>query len=180
MGGARAGLREAQRRLPHHILFGVAADGRNGLPAAAGAGAHGRRGPDPADRLCQSRGVELVRLLRRTPEVATRLALGASRWEIQKQFWSENLLLAIIGGALGIVVGFSALRVCLLLLPPHFLPVQHVSIDAHVLLFTLAVSLFTSVLFGMLPAFAVRNVDLRSSMGGRSGAVTGTAACAKR
>ncbi len=120
-------------------------------------------------------GLSLVRLLRRTPEVATRLALGASRWEIQKQFWSENLLLAIIGGALGIVVGYFALRVCLLLLPPHFLPVQHVSIDAHVLLFTLAVSLFTSVLFGMLPAVAVRNVDLRSSMGGRSGAVTGTA-----
>ena len=114
-------------------------------------------------------GLTLVRVLRRTPEVATRLALGASRWQIQKQFWSENLLLAIIGGAVGIFVGFLALRGLLLLLPPHFLPVEQVSIDARVLAFTLAVSLLTSVLFGMLPALAVRRVDLRSSMGGGRG-----------
>jgi macrolide transport system ATP-binding/permease protein len=121
-------------------------------------------------------GLTLVRVLRRTPEVATRLALGASRWQIQKQFWSENLLLAIIGGAVGIFVGFLALRGLLLLLPPHFLPVEQVSIDAHALTFTLAVSVLTSVLFGMLPALAARKVDLRSSMGGgRSVAAAGTA-----
>jgi macrolide transport system ATP-binding/permease protein len=121
-------------------------------------------------------GVTLVRVLRRTPEVATRLALGASRWQIQKQFWSENLLLAIVGGAVGIVVGFLALRGLLLLLPPHFLPVEQVSIDARVLAFTLAVSVLTSVLFGMLPALAARKVDLRSSMGGgRSVAAAGSA-----
>ncbi|HEX5426291.1 MAG TPA: ABC transporter permease [Candidatus Acidoferrales bacterium] len=110
----------------------------------------------------------LVRVLRRTPEVATRLALGASPWQIQKQFWSENLLLAIMGGAVGIGVGFIALRGLLLLLPPHFLPVEQVSLDARVLAFTVALSLLTSILFGMLPALAVRNTDLRSSMGGRS------------
>jgi macrolide transport system ATP-binding/permease protein len=121
-------------------------------------------------------GLTLVRVLRRTPEVATRLALGASRWQIQKQFWSENLLLAIIGGAVGTFVGFLALRGLLLLLPPHFLPVEQISIDARVLAFTLAVSLLTSVLFGMLPALAVRKVDLRSSMGaGRSVAAAGSA-----
>ncbi|HEX8725639.1 MAG TPA: ABC transporter permease, partial [Gemmatimonadaceae bacterium] len=120
-------------------------------------------------------GLSLVRLLRRTPEVATRLALGASRWEIQKQLWIENLVLALAGGALGVAVGFVALRGFLVLLPPHFLPVAHVAIDGPVLVFTLAVSVFTSVLFGMLPALAVRNVDLRSAMGGRSGAMAGTA-----
>ena len=121
-------------------------------------------------------GVTLVRVLRRTPEVATRLALGASRWQIQKQFWSENLLLAILGGGLGIFIGFLALRGLLLLLPRHFLPVEQVSIDALVLAFTLAVSVLTSVLFGMLPALAARKVDLRSSMGGgRSVAAAGNA-----
>lgn len=121
-------------------------------------------------------GVTLVRVLRRTPEVATRLALGALQWQIQKQFWAENLLLAIVGGALGIFVGFLALRSLLLLLPQHFLPVERVSIDARVLTFTLAVSVLTSVLFGMLPAFATRKVDLRSSMGGgRSVAAAGSA-----
>src|SRR3984957_1773135 len=43
-------------------------------------------------------GLTLVRMMRRTSEVATRLALGASRWQIQKQFWIENLLLAVVGG----------------------------------------------------------------------------------
>src|SRR5207253_1758826 len=43
-------------------------------------------------------GLTLVRMMRRTPEVATRLALGASGWQIQRQFWIENLLLALVGG----------------------------------------------------------------------------------
>lgn len=113
-------------------------------------------------------GLALVRVLRRTPEVATRLALGASAWQIQVQFWSENLLLAIIGGAVGIAVGFLALRGLLLLLPPHFLPVESISLDLSVLAFTVVLSLLTSVLFGMLPALVVRRIDIRSSMGGRS------------
>ncbi len=113
-------------------------------------------------------GLTLVRMLRRTSEVATRLALGASRWQIQKQFWIENLLLALVGGAVGIGVGFLALRGLLLLLPEHFLPVAHVPLDGRVMAFTLVVSLLTSILFGMLPALASRNVDLRASMASRA------------
>lgn len=120
-------------------------------------------------------GLTLVRVLRRTPEVATRLALGASPWQIQKQFWAENLLLAMAGGAVGIGVGFLALRSLLLLLPEHFLPVAHVSLDARVMAFTLVVALLTSILFGMLPALAARRVDIRSSMSGRSVAGGGSA-----
>src|SRR6266403_1277119 len=113
-------------------------------------------------------GLTLVRMLRRTSEVATRLALGASGWQIQKQFWVENLLLALVGGAVGIGVGFLALRCFLLLLPEDFLPVTGVPLDGRVMGFTLAVSLLTSILFGMLPALAARNVDLRSSMTSRA------------
>ena len=109
-------------------------------------------------------GLTLVRMLRRTSEVATRLALGASPWQLQKQLWIENLLLALVGGAVGIGVGFLALRGLLVLLPEHFLPVASVPLDGHVLAFTIAASLLTSVLFGMLPALATRKVDLRSSM----------------
>src|SRR5713101_695662 len=119
-------------------------------------------------------GLTLVRMLRRSPEVATRLALGASRWQIQKQFWIENLLLALLGGVVGIGIGLAALRGLLLLLPEHFLPVAHVSLDGRVMAFTLAVSLLTSVLFGMLPALTARNVDLRSSMASRAGASGGS------
>jgi putative ABC transport system permease protein len=109
-------------------------------------------------------GLTLVHMLRRTPEVATRLALGASRWQIQRQFWIENLQLALVGGACGVGVGYLTLRGLLLLLPEHFLPVAQVPLDGRVMAFTIVVSLSTSILFGMLPALATRSVDLRSSM----------------
>jgi predicted permease len=110
----------------------------------------------------------LVRVQRRTPEIATRLALGASRWRIEKQLWIENLLLAAAGGIAGVGVGYLALRSLLQLLPPDFLPVSAVPLDSRVLAFTLGVSALTSVLFGMLPALATRRFDLRSAMGSRT------------
>lgn len=113
-------------------------------------------------------GLTLVRMLRRTGEVATRQALGASRWQIQRQLWIENLLLAIVGGTAGIGVGFLALRGLLLLLPEHFLPVANVPLDSRVLTFTLFLSLLTSVLCGVLPALTTREADLRSSIGSRA------------
>jgi macrolide transport system ATP-binding/permease protein len=112
-------------------------------------------------------GLTLVRMARRLPEIATRMALGAGRWQIQKQLWLENLLLACLGGAAGIGVGFAALRGLLSLLPEGFLPVAGVPLDGPVLAFTMAVSLLTSVLFGMLPALVIGRVDLRSSMTSR-------------
>jgi predicted permease len=113
-------------------------------------------------------GLTMVRMLRRTSEVVTRLAVGASPWQIQKQFWTENLLLALVGGGVGIGVGFMALRSLLLLLPENFLPVASVPLDARVMGFTLVTTLLTSILFGMLPALAARKVDLKASMSGRS------------
>jgi predicted permease len=113
-------------------------------------------------------GLTLVRMLRRTPEVATRLALGASRWQIQRQLWVENLLLAFVGGAAGVAVGFAALRGLLVLLPEHFLPVASVPLDGRVLAFTLLASLLTSLFFGMLPALATRRLDLRSTITSRT------------
>jgi predicted permease len=118
-------------------------------------------------------GLTMVRMLRRTSEVVTRLAVGASPWQIQKQFWIENLLLALVGGGVGIGVGFMALRSLLLLLPENFLPVASVPLDARVMGFTLVATLLTSILFGMLPALAARKVDLRASMSGRSVASSG-------
>lgn len=113
-------------------------------------------------------GLTLMRIVRRTPELALRLALGATRWEVQKQLWVENLLLALMGGLAGLGVGFAALRGLLSLLPEGFLPVAHVSLDGRVLAFTLLISVLTSLLFGMLPGFATRKVDLHSLMASRA------------
>jgi predicted permease len=113
-------------------------------------------------------GLTLVRMLRRMPEVATRMALGASRWQIQRQLWVENLLLAFVGGIAGVAVGFGALRGLLLLLPEHFLPIASVPLNDRVLAFTLLLSLLTSVLFGMLPALVTRRLDLRSAIASKA------------
>jgi predicted permease len=113
-------------------------------------------------------GLTLVRMLRRTPEIATRLALGASRWQVLRQLWIENFLRAFIGGTVGIAVGFIALRGLLLLLPEHFLPVASVALDIRVLAFTFLISVLTSVLFGMLPALATRKFDLRAAIASRA------------
>lgn len=112
-------------------------------------------------------GLTLVRVLRRSPEIATRMALGASRWQIQRQLWVENLLLALLGGTTGIATGFFALRGLLLLLPEDFLPVADVPLDGRVLAFALFLSLLTSVLFGMFPVLISRRFDLRSAIAHR-------------
>jgi len=112
-------------------------------------------------------GLTLVRMLRRTGEITIRLALGASRWQVQRQLWLEHLLLALVGGTAGMGVGWLALRGLLRLLPEHFLPVTTVPLDSRVLGFTLALSLLTCVLSGVLPVFASRKADLRPSAAGR-------------
>jgi len=113
-------------------------------------------------------GLTVVRMTRRTGEIATRMALGASRWQVQRQLWIETLLLAVIGGAVGIGVGFLALRGLLSLLPRNYLPVAGVPLDARVLAFAITVSVLTSLLFGLLPAIAVSGIDLRSFMSSRT------------
>jgi macrolide transport system ATP-binding/permease protein len=118
-------------------------------------------------------GLTLVSVLRRQSEIATRLALGATSWQIQRQFWIENLLLALIGGLSGLGTGFLALRGLLHLLPEHFLPVASVPLDGRVLAFTAGVSLLTSIFFGMLPALTTRKVDLRSAIASRAVAAGG-------
>ena len=109
-------------------------------------------------------GLTLVRITRRTPEMATRLALGGSVWQVQRQLWIENLLLAFIGGATGVGIGFLALRGLLAILPPRYLPVVTVHLDGSVLTFTILLAMLTSLLFGMLPALTVRGMNVRSSM----------------
>jgi predicted permease len=112
----------------------------------------------------------LVRVMRRTPEIATRLALGASRWSILQQFWLENVILALAGSAIGLALARFILSSLPGFVPSYMLPLGGVSMDWRVLGFTLGAALFTSLLVGALPALHTRQVDLRSSMsvGGQS------------
>jgi predicted permease len=109
-------------------------------------------------------GLTLVRIARRTPEIATRLALGATRWVVLRQLWAENLVLAFIGSTIGLALARGILSSLPGFLPDYMVPLGGLAIDGRVLAFTMAASLFTSLLFGALPALQTRGVDLRSSM----------------
>ncbi|HUD14149.1 MAG TPA: ABC transporter permease [Terracidiphilus sp.] len=112
----------------------------------------------------------------RQKEVAVRAALGASRRNIFAQFLTENLLLALTGGVLGIGVGVAALRALVAVMPPNTLPSEaDLSLNLPVLLFSLAASTLAGLLFGCAPAWYATRVDPAEALkeGGRSGTGAG-------
>jgi putative ABC transport system permease protein len=107
----------------------------------------------------------LARGVSREREVVVRASLGAGRWSLIRQFLTENVLLSLVGGLAGLVVGYGMLRAIWLMLPPFpFSREIDVQMDGRVLLFALAVSVFTGLLFGLAPAIQATRPDLASSM----------------
>jgi predicted permease len=109
-------------------------------------------------------GLTLVRIVRRTQEIATRLALGATQWMVLRQLWLEHSVLAFVGAAIGLALAHGILSLLPGFLPDYMLPLGGLAIDFRVLAFTFGAALFTSFLFGALPALQARRVDLRSSI----------------
>jgi len=109
-------------------------------------------------------GLTLVRIVGRTPEIATRLALGATRWDILRQLWSEGFVVSLLGGAAGLGLAIATLGLLQGFLPEWMIPLGGLKIDARVLVFTFGASLIASLLFAALPALQVRRFDLRSSI----------------
>jgi len=118
-------------------------------------------------------GLMLARIHRRTPEMATRMALGASRARILRQLWIENLLLALVGGAVGVGLAAALLPLMKGWLPDSMIPIGGFALNTPVLLFALGASVLTSVLFGALPALETRRLDLRSSIASGTRSVAG-------
>ena len=117
----------------------------------------------------------LARATLRGPEISVRLALGAGRLRLLRQLLTESLLLAILGGAVGIIFAFWARNALLALtdnetgfLPNGVAP----SLNWRVLVFTLAVSLLTGVMFGFVPAWRATTLDLNTTLK-QSGRTTG-------
>ena len=117
----------------------------------------------------------LARGMARQREIAVRSSLGARRGQIFAQFLTESVVLAAIGGVLGVVLAALLLTVIMALMPPFTLPSEaDVRLSVPVLLFTLAASLLSGILFGCAPAWQATRSKLvetlkeagRSSVGG--------------
>ena len=118
----------------------------------------------------------LVRATARKHEIAIRAALGAARGRIVRQLLTENVLLSLTGGALGLGLGMAGIRALLAVNPGNIPRIgadgSGVTADWRVVAFTVTVSLVTGVVFGLFPALTASRVDLNLTLkesGGRSG-----------
>jgi putative ABC transport system permease protein len=111
----------------------------------------------------------LARAAVRRKEIALRTALGAGRLRLVRQFLTESLLLAALGGAAGLLLSFWGVNLLKSFIPENISEVSAVNVDGRVLVFTLLVSLATGLIFGLVPAAQASNFDLNEMLkeGGR-------------
>src|SRR6185436_10904536 len=110
----------------------------------------------------------LARASGRQKEIAVRTALGASRWRIIRQLLTESIIVALIGGALGVLIGFWGIDALRAVNPgdaAKFIPGWYqLGINAQVLLFTLGLSVVSGIVFGLAPALQASRTNLNNSL----------------
>ena len=124
----------------------------------------------------------LTRGIGRQSELAVRTALGAGRWRIVQQLGVESLILSGLGGVLGLCLGWAGSRALAALSESavNFGQLSDVGLDGRVVAFTLALVGITTVLFGLLPAWQVSQVDLQASINAQGrGAIGGSRVAAR-
>lgn len=121
----------------------------------------------------------LSKAVSRRREVAVRLSLGASRWRLVRQLMTESLLLAMVAGAAGVVMAYWTMGVIMRFVPPVDMPIDlGLRMDVTTLLFALAVSVATGVVFGLAPAIQASGSQTMQALkeegrSGSSGRATG-------
>ncbi|HEY6329765.1 MAG TPA: ABC transporter permease, partial [Blastocatellia bacterium] len=109
-------------------------------------------------------GLLLARAVSRHKEVAIRRTLGAGRWRLIRQFLTESLMLASIGGLLGLALSYSAGRLVVAASQGAVPRLSGLQIDGRVLVFTAVVCLLSGLLFGLAPALNALGIDLNVSL----------------
>jgi predicted permease len=100
----------------------------------------------------------------RQREMAIRTALGASRWRVIRQLFTESTILALAGGAFGLLIAFWGLAAITKLLPAEFPRLNEIQIDLRILGFTFAASMLTGILFGLAPALQISRSDIQEAI----------------
>jgi predicted permease len=118
--------------------------------------------------------LSLARSTSRTREFAVRAALGATQGRVVRQLLTESVLLAVVGGGLGLLLAAWGTRAALGVLPAALPRAEQVGLDPHVLLFTVGISLLAGILFGLMPALKTSQPDLHETLkqGGRGASGT--------
>ncbi|MGC1485215.1 MAG: ABC transporter permease [Candidatus Acidiferrum sp.] len=106
----------------------------------------------------------LARAMGRSREFAIRAALGANHMRVIRQLLTESILLAGLGGALGLLLAFWGTKAVLGTLPGALPRANEVSLDSRVLLFTIGLSLFAGIVFGLAPALKTSRVNLEEML----------------
>ncbi|HKF51407.1 MAG TPA: ABC transporter permease [Candidatus Acidoferrales bacterium] len=112
----------------------------------------------------------LVRTEGRQQELAIRTALGASRARLAGELLFESLTIGLIGSVLGLGVAYAAIRFLVFLAPSGLPRIDNIGVDSHVLLFTLAIAILTSLLFGSVPVLKYARATAGTALreGGRT------------
>ena len=121
----------------------------------------------------------LARSAGRAGEIAVRLSIGASRWQLIRQLLAESLLLAALGGAAGIFVAQWTLDLIASLLPAFATSGFDWRVDRTVMLFAAVLTVTTGFLFGLFPAIHSTRPDLASALKGQSGQPSGARGAAR-
>lgn len=100
----------------------------------------------------------------RRREVAVRLAIGAGRGRLVRQFLTESLILAVIGGALGLALGWAGLRAMLAVSPDSIPRIAEIGLSSEVILFTAGISLLAGIVFGLAPLLHVSGDRLAGAL----------------
>jgi predicted permease len=120
-------------------------------------------------------GLLLVRVFRRSRDIAVRLALGAGGAAVLRQTLAETMTLSTAGGLLGFMLAWAALRVGVRFLPETLPRISAIGLDWKVVAFSLLLAVLTGLLCGLLPAFSANHADINDALkeGGRTGTAGG-------